>query len=78
MKRKDSSGQKPPVHSQGKIVVQCDGLGLLVMMPDGSVHGAADAKEADTLARTWIKNHMRGDAVNVATIEWNGCAPPKS
>lgn len=68
----------PSVHRQGKIVVQFDGLGLLVMMPDGSVCPAANAKEANTLARRWIKKNMDESAINVATIEWIGCTPPKS
>ena len=67
---------KPPVHGQGKLVVQPGDEGLLVMMPDGSIVAAADAAEADRQARAWIKKHMHIDAINVATIEWDRCKPP--
>jgi hypothetical protein len=69
---------KPPVHSQGKIVVQPGDEGLLVMMPDGDIRAAADVAEANRLARAWIKKHMRADAINVTTVEWIGCTPPSS
>ena len=80
MKRSKVAPQrsKPLVHRQGKIVVQPGDEGLLVMMPDGSVAAAADAAEANKLARDWIRKYMHVDEINVATIEWDRCEPPSA
>lgn len=60
---------------QGKAIVETDGTGFLVMLPDGTVRSALTVRSAEQIARHWFANNLAGAGIGIGEIEWRGCAP---
>jgi hypothetical protein len=63
---------KPAVEWQGKVVIEADGDGFLIMFPDGEIVGASTRTKAEAKARQWFKEHVGKSAIGVGEIEWRG------
>ena len=73
-----SSADKPPVHRQGKCIVERDETTLLVLCPDGEIARAATEKHAEKIAKKWFKQHAKKGSIGIGAIEWrDGIKPPK-
>jgi hypothetical protein len=57
--------------AQGKVVIEQDGDGWLIMTPDGKVAWVATRKKAEQHAKKWFKSNLKGD-IGVGSIEWRG------
>ena len=57
---------------QGKVVIEHDGIGYLVMFPDGYMKGYARKSNALKAANKWFKDALgdEGWKVGIGTIEW--------
>ncbi len=58
------------IQSQGKVIIEPDGDGFLILFPDGEVQGAATKQRANTKIKHWFRDNVRHDAIGVGMIEW--------
>jgi hypothetical protein len=64
---------KPKVHFQGKIIVESEEPGFLIMFPDGCIVYKKSKSEVERAAKRYWKKHADGKAVNVGLTEWRNC-----
>jgi len=58
------------ITNQGKIVIEPDGDGFLIMFPDGSIEGSSKTN-AERKARRWFKTKLgKGLKIGIGEIEW--------
>ena len=61
---------KPNVLNQGKVIIEWDQDGFLVMLPTGDLRSFATRKDAEAFAQRYFKKTANVDALNVGRIEW--------
>ena len=63
---------KPRIQSQGKIVMELDGPGWLMMTPDGEVTHQPNKASAEKAAKEWFSEHCPVDpsGIGIGRIEW--------
>lgn len=62
--------EKHPPTSQGKCVVQPDGGGFLIMLPDGGIEWVENKKKTEAKCAKWFKANMPASGFGVGEIEW--------
>lgn len=68
--RSETRMDKSEVVNQGKVVIEADGEGWLVMTPDGAVVWRPTRKAAEDVAKRWFKKYCGLSTIGVGNIEW--------
>lgn len=60
------------VVAQGKVIAEADGVGWLIMFPDGQIVGVSSRAKAEAKISRWLKRNLRDNAggIGVSTVEW--------
>jgi hypothetical protein len=62
------------IADQGKVVIEPDCGGFLIMLPDGNVVWKETRRLAEGVARRWFKTHLAKGNIGVGEIEWRTLA----
>lgn len=63
--------ERPEVVRQGKVVVERDDEGLLIMLPDGQIEWARNRRAATKLIKVFFEKSLgEGCKIGVGAIEW--------